>query len=525
MSEPGLSGQETAAENPVSSKTIREAYASNELGDGILYSLIHRGKLVFVPNSGQWYVWDDHAWRRDDMGFHLSAVEDVVDLYRNELVTIAEELSKSLGAGRNDEAEKLQKLQTGMVRRISRLRTTGGRKACVEFAATNRDPISIPITMMDRDPWVLACANGVIDLKTGELRAGRPDEYISKRAPVEWKGINEPAPTWGKTLVQIYNGDQSVVDYVRRLLGYGITGDTSTAVFPVLEGRGRNGKSVIIETLFYTLGDYAGPIPAEMLLDGGRASDPSKPSPEIMDLKGLRLAVASETDDGRRFSTARVKWLTGSDTLKARGLHDRQMTPFRSTHLLVLLTNHKPNASASDYAFWQRAVRIPHLLSFVDGEPEKDFERKADRTLPGQLRAEASGILAWLVRGCLEWQREGLNPPESITKATYDYRKENDPIGDFVREWCSFDPDPEACTNASDLYDAYCIWRKRNGQRFNPTSNKFGRDFNAVYNLPKKHRVKGDYYFGILLTPEAEDALTEEVERQSRFKYKGKNDG
>ena len=298
---------------------------------------------------------------------------------------------------------------------------------------------------------------------------------------------------------------------MQRLFGYGITGMTVEHIFPVMHGAGRNGKSLIIEAISHALGDYAGPVPAEMLLESSRSTSAASPTPEIMALKGLRLAFASETDEGRRFSAAKVKWLTGGDKLTGRGLHDKRLTTFDPTHMLILLTNHKPSAPDGDFAFWERCFLIPHKMRFVsrDPDPDKPSERCADKYLVHKLRDCAPGILAWLVRGCLEWQRRGLDPPPEILTATSEYQQDEGTIERFLE--MSTVTAPSLRISASELYAAYEHWYRANinkNVKYTPSQKRFGGAFMA---LERFARIKsgGVYiYLGLDLSP----ACREQVE-------------
>jgi putative DNA primase/helicase len=226
-----------------------------------------------------------------------------------------------------------------------------------------------------------------------------------------------------------------------------------------------------------------------------------------MALKGLRLAFASETDEGRKFSAAKCKWLTGGDTLTGRGLYDKHLISFTPTHLLVLLTNHKPNAPDTDFAFWERCSLIPHKLSFVvRGEDEaelKPHEREADKNLPAFLRANAGIILAWMVRGCLYWQKIGLSPPQSVLEATITYQEDENYLGQFIEAACS--QHQEARDGSSDLYEAFCHWYKANinkKDKYLPSQKAFGQKLMAA-DLFERKRIGGCYqYIGIEVSDE-----------------------
>jgi putative DNA primase/helicase len=248
------------------------------------------------------------------------------------------------------------------------------------------------------------------------------------------------------------------------------------------------------ECLFNVFGNYARSIDPETLMQSKRQAGAA--SPDIVELQGIRLAIGSETGKGRKFNGEKVKKLTGNDKLKGRNLFSGYIE-FSPSHKLVLCTNFKPNADADDFAFWQRVCLIPYPLSFVEN-PHAANERKADLKLLEKLKSESSGILAWLVRGCLAWQKEGLNPPACIQKATEEYRAEEDTIGQFIDECCIKGTDK--IVKVSALTDKYVKW-------CTDTGNEAVRikDFRKVIEqrfkkLPPKNT--GIYYSGIGLLEE-----------------------
>jgi putative DNA primase/helicase len=228
-----------------------------------------------------------------------------------------------------------------------------------------------------------------------------------------------------------------------------------------------------------------------------------------MALKGLRLAIASETDEGRKFSSARVKWLTGGDTITARGLYDKHPTEFDPTHLLILLTNHEPGAPVGDLAFWERCFLVRHLLSFVRRKPDKDFEREANPKLPTELKNAGPAILAWLVQGCLDWQKEkGLHPPDSVIKSTKEYRDEADYIGQFLDTCCH--RQQGAKVGATDLYTAFTIWFLKtinSKDRFTPSQKVFGTKLKAREEFTSSKSNGVTYYRGLELVSEYTEAV------------------
>lgn len=502
-----------ADESPkITSKFIQECLFANEMGDGTLFAARFRDKFLYCKNTQEWFEWTGHRWKMDMMNRSLTAVEEVAAEYLSEYGRIAAQISDKVKAGEDASSKTIEALKTqqhNLLKRVSQLRGDKRRTACLKFAHTIADRLAITGDEFDNKPMLFPCANGVIDLETGRLKAGHPGDYLSKASEIPFKGINEPAPLWDRSLLEIFGGNsQSAPDaqeneracrfvaYTRRLYGYSMTGLVTEKVFPVLYGpTGWNGRSLIIDTISRVMGELAGSIPSEMLLSVKFTKSASGPSPDIMGLKGLRLAVASEIDENQRFSAAKIKWLTGKDELVGRSPHDKYQTRFDPTHKLFLMSNTQPQAPPNDKAFWERLHLIPFTISFVNRDPQEAHERRAILDLADQLRNEASGILAWLVRGCLEWQRDGLKPPREIIEATEEYRKNEDLLADFIDECCM--REPSAKEKSAALYQRFVDWYHDNIGTKEPTGTWFGKLLSQKF---KKWKSEGCVmYHGIAL--------------------------
>jgi putative DNA primase/helicase len=492
----------------IDSKFIQQCLFANAVGDGLLFATLFRDRFVYVKNFQEWYEWSGHVWKKDIMNRALAAVDKIAEIYLEEYKRISEQMTDLIKSGADkDETMKLRKIQDKLMERARQLRGDNRRTACLKFAHTIDHPIAVTGEEFDNKPMLFPCANGVIDLETGKLHPGRPDDFLSMASPVEWKGIDEPAPLWEKTLREIFNVDRegddlSIIEYVQRLFGYSITGLVKEKVFPMLYGKtGWNGRSLIVETISDIMGELAGSIPSEMLLSQKFSKSASGPSPDIMSLKGKRFAFASEIDEGQKFSTAKIKWLTGKDELTGRNPHDKYPTRYKPTHKLFVMTNTQPDAAANDKAFWERMHLIPFDISFINKTPTEPYQRQANLNLDQELKKELSGILAWLVRGCLMWQRDGLNPPKIITEASEEYRRNEDLLADFIDECCI--REPGAKEKATKLYARFVTWYNENIGKKEWSGTKFGKQLSQRF---PKHKSNGiSMYHGIALSDHAKD--------------------
>lgn len=478
---------------------VQSCMASNELGDGLLYATVLRDQYLYNASAGEWLRWGGHSWGLDIMDTHLAGVEKVVDKLLETTAKIGDEIQACVKDGDQSKKDQLDKLRDRIYGRIARFRTDKGRNTTVKFARTCREPLAISGDELDLNPWLLGCSNGVLDLRTAKFRPGRPDELISKASPTEWKGLDAPAPTWSRFLLEVQREDQEMIDFLQRWFGYCITGIIKEHKFLILEGPGgRNGKGTMLETIAEVLGPLVGPIQSEMLLDQGHIRSSAAPSPDIMGLRGRRLVWASESDEGRRFSPSRVKWLSGGDTLTGRYPHDKYPIQFRPSHKLILLTNSKPQAPSDDHPFWERLILIPFGLSYVDRDPVAPHERKANKDLRDQLRTEGPGILAWLVTGCLEYQRQGLNTPKAALEAAAKYRKDEDILAPFIDEHITVNT--MARTSASELFDRFSKWYEENVSKKGISQTRFGRIMGKRF---ERDKIEGkSVYIGVELNPQ-----------------------
>lgn len=481
----------------------------NELGDGDLFKALHRDHFVFNKSMDSWLVWHGHNWDIDKLSaFALAAVDDVARVYQDEAKRISKKLRDMDDGQDTAMAEGQMKSYRKLLnRRVEGLRSERRRKNCLKFAYTSEAPLAIEGDEVDQKPWLLPVANGVVNLKTGEIEPGRQLDYLTKASKVEWpeRGIESECPHWENFLLEIMDGNAEMVRFLQRLCGMSLVGKVVVGLFIVFSGRGRNGKGTLIETIMDILNKdpgsgLAGAVRSEMLLDQGRIASSSGPTADIMALRGRRLVTASETDQNCKISPARVKWLTGDDTLSGRSPNDKYEVNFNPTHTLILQTNNDPHAPADDYAFWERMIKIPFNLSFVTREPERDFERRADLNLKEKLKSEYPQILAWIVRGCLEFQEIGLKRPAAVKAAVDEYKKEEDIIGDFIAECCIEGDDYSV--GATQVYDRFVTWWHVNVSNREPKMRRFGSLFSKRFEKKKSGTVR---YVGVGLLADEDE--------------------
>jgi len=291
----------------------------------------------------------------------------------------------------------------------------------------------------DQHPHLLAVANGVIDLETGALQpygAETKDLYLMRRVGVPYvPGARNPR--WERFLSEVFVDYPELPAYMRRLIGYGITGHTTEQALAVFYGGGSNGKGVLLETLSGLFKGIAVTTPFqtfEVKPSGGIPND-------IAALKGSRLVMASEGEQGRQMAESLIKRLTGGDTISARFMR-KEFFEFTPTFLILLATNYKPNFRGQDYGLWRRVKLVPFTRRFEAADRDPHLTSKflgrrvpAAAHLPGEDHGDGpAGILAWAVAGAMEWHRDGLAPPDVITAATAEFRETSDVLKEFYDE-------------------------------------------------------------------------------------------
>lgn len=477
----------------ISSKEIYSNLALNEDGDAKIYKKLFKDKFLYDHSLGSWFYWNDHYWREDYIENALSSVSDVYrKVYDIELQR--QQWSKVIAEKKGDD-EALKECNykiKALLKRISTLQTVKRKNSVLKLARAGINSLGVTGDKWDQKPWLLACPNGCIDLETGIFSPGEPKDFIKTVCPTPWDDINTDCKPWIQYLHEIFNYNNDLVEYIQRFLGYCLTGITKEDVYVILYGEhGRNGKGTLVEIIKIILGELAHVVPSDFLMTQSITSNKG-PDAEMASLRGKRLVWSSESNKGDKLDVGKVKMLSGSDTISARAPHAVRAIQYPPTHKLLIMTNRRPRVPADDSAFWHRTHVVPLTLSFVV-KPTKDYERLVNKDLKKQLLECKSGILAWLVRGCLKWQEEGLNPPAIVINATKEYRDFEDIIGQFVEERCL--EHPEFKEKPKDLYENYKDWCFENGH-YKLAKKQFLHEMKSKF---KMIRISVNYFKGLKL--------------------------
>lgn len=442
--------------------------------------LLHGSELLYCNGRRKrWYCWDGVRFQEDRVGRVHFLARDVPGHVKAE----ADAMPIS-------EATQLQRKRLYAHSIVSE--SANRLKAMVERAAF--DPrVAIIADMLDRDPWRLCVRNGYLDLRTGNLEPPDPERLITRQAAVTF----DPAakcPRWIDLIDKATCGRKLLAEFLQMVLGYCLTGETFEDKFFLFVGAGANGKSTVLETIAALLGDYAVTPPQGTFLSR-RYNNPSGASPELALLQGARLATMTETEAGDRLAMGLLKRLASGGKGTARDLFAGLEADTPSVKI-VIDSNHAPRITGSDHGTWRRVCRVPFDFKFQGAELVPDFRAKMVRDAYG----EHSGILNWLLEGCLRWQAAGtLEPPEDVQKATDQYRDAEDPVKRFLEERTTAGDGFSA--RAGLLYEAFKEWAAANGEPIQLSSVAFASEL-AGRGFRKIKTKRGLSYRGLALNEE-----------------------
>ena len=406
------------------------------------------GTLCFVRDTGDVLNFDaDKGWTRGNSDLPMQAAKEVVAKMTEACAVAIRE-------------KKEVKFMLADVKRSS------SRRALEDMIKLSKSEpgMSVALSELDNNPYLLGVKNGVVDLRRGLLLAPNPEMLVTKYCDIKFDA-GATCPQFSTFLEQVVPIKEQR-DFLVIVLSYFLTGLSSEQLWFFFHGAGSNGKSVLITLLENLMGDYATKIPTEMLMQHNRNS--GGPAPDMLLLQGKRLVFANETKEGQRLDDARLKDLTGGDTIIARPLYAKDYISFSPTHKLVVVGNYHPTVSDDSHGFWRRVVLFPFSVSVP--------KAKQDKRLLEKLISEGPGILNYLLKALKIYFANGLEMPNTLTKATQTYRTEQDVVQQFLDDKCV--TAPEKTITKSDIYSKYTLWCSVNGL-YAVSSNRLSRKLKA----------------------------------------------
>lgn len=477
--------EEVSFDADCNDKTETKQFNLTEAGNAERFALQCGDKIRYNWTSGTWLYFDGKRWNPHTgcASSNRLALETARNMFED--------------AKQVDDTEKRSKIIKWSLysEKLNVLNNTLS-------IARSMQPIEAYSKQFDQNQYLLNVENGTIDLKSGKLLPHNPKHMITKLAPVVY---DEEATfsLWLDCLNTWMQGDQDSIDYLQRLGGMCLTGDISSRVFPIFYGSGKNGKSVFCDTIRNLMGDYATVAPKNFLAKKKYDGHPT----EIAGLLNMRLVIVSETPKNMILRLDLVKSMTGDAVLKARFMR-RDFFEFQITHKVLVMTQNLPIIDETTDAIWDRVHRV--------GWKFRIPVEKQNTHLLSDLEKEKSGILNWLIEGCLKWQKdEYLNPTEAIVQETLAYRQSSQPLGDFIEDNCRIDPEKKV--KKTQLYAAYKEWTE---DKFPMKERAFNREMSEMSFKAKDAKIEGKTakcWIGICLKDSDADSETEENNNEDNW--------
>ncbi len=385
--------------------------------------------LRYVPEHDKFLLWESGRWKVDAE----KKTSGIVNAVLRELAELAER-------------EGATSTESKAAVREARALCNAGKSANVLTILRAHPALSLSVAALDSDPMILNTPGGPVDLKVGRLLPYDQKILCTKSTAVA-PDFGGSCPTWHRFLSEATSGNDELLGYLQRFAGYALTGSTKEQQFTFLWGNGQNGKSVFLDTLKGVLGDYAKVAATEVFVESNNDKHPTS----VAALHGARLVTASETTLGKRWDESLIKKLTGGEEVSARFMRQDEFT-YRPQFKIIFAGNHKPELRSVGPAMERRL----HMVPFTNKPKVVDLE------LSDKLRAEWPAILAWMVAGCLAWQKTKLQPPAIVKSSTTEYLEGEDSIGDWMKDRVGQGEKRHA--TSEELYQSWREWAGRTGE-------------------------------------------------------------
>lgn len=461
---------------------LEDDFSHGDVGNAERFAKRYGHKFRYVSTLEKWYMFDGAKWSLTLKNEDKQAVIDTIQQIKHEVALAKLSLDKNSDMY-EQELKRIRALHAHYVASHNHSKIVNALSV-----ATTIPDLVCTHDELDADPMLFNAQNGTVDLRTGLLREHVKNDMLTKASDVEIAATSD-CPTWKKFLLDIMCGDEAMVDWMQKVIGYAMTGRTDEQVFFLMYGSGANGKSTFLHIINKIFGSYSVNSSFETFME--RRDESSGPRGDVARLKGARFVSSTEGPEGKAFNEPFIKSLTGGDLITARFLYGQDFE-FKPCLKLFLATNHKPIIKATDNALWRRLRLIPFNAVFSGANRDNTLTEKLERELPA--------IFRWCVEGCQRWQAEGLGMPVAVERASGEYRDEMDTIGSFLNDVCSIKDTTETkqSTSAKELYASYATWCEENGIR-HPIQRKRFKFALESKGYKVATRNVGDVWLGLVL--------------------------
>lgn len=453
------SGEVQASEDPAALDLRLSFFPLTDLGNAERFRERNRGRLLWCSAIG-WLHWDGKRWAREGADEKVKrAAHATVRSIHDEADALAESerdiLIEVKTKGRGDDKEEIEIWQSDRIRQWARESESNPK---LNQLADQADAyLAVLPARLDADPFRINVLNGTLSIARTDdgspyvtFSDHDPRDLITKLAPVDFD------PQAKCDLFDLFFAEVQSKPEMRRFLfawlGLSLTGDVSEQRLAVWWGKGKNGKSVLMDTVAHVAGDYGETVPIETFLAEGRGRNAGQATPDLAILPGVRLLRTSEPQRGAMLDEALIKLATGGEPMNVRHLN-RDYFKFYPQFKLTISGNYRPEIKGTDEGIWRRVMLVPWTYTVP--------KEKRDPHLIAKLKREGSGILNRLLEGLCDWLDNGLVEPEDVENATAEYRSDSDPLGRFLNA-CTLRT-PGARVQASAMHDLFVAWTKANG--------------------------------------------------------------
>lgn len=443
-------------------------YNWSDVGNAERLIALHGKDLKYNVNDGKWYVWNGSYWEKD-VNFKVD------NLYRSVLRRFQSAIPTIDLVDENETKKAREKANAFVLRN----ETDGKIKATINQAKTFNN---ISFVESDMDDYLLNTPKETINLRDLSQKQHDRKDLITQVAGVNCNP-NTECPNWLAFLNRIFCGDQELINYVQKAVGYSLTGDMTEQCLFMLWGGGANGKSTFVKALEDIMGTYSATIKGETLMES-KGQEGARG--DLARLTNKRVVIASELQEGQVFNEPLLKVLSAGETLPVRFMYQEEFM-LKPKFKLWIMTNKKPKVKGNDHGIWRRWRMIPFKYKFTEKEKDPNFYEE-------KLKPELEGILLWAITGYQMWKEQGFEAPEEVKEAVEDYKMDMDQVARFIED-CCVTGEKQECTGR-EMYDEYVNWCINEGEQYKMTNHKLARDLKEK-GFINKRRTSGKYWVGI----------------------------